>query len=541
MRTGFPNILACALIPLAATLGPAEAADEREESSVRKLAQSVWRHVEEDRRLALRPINADEFGLPDDVAADLTDRLTQALSRTATDPDALVSRQDLMAVLQEVEEFSPNALSTILEDAEADVLMVPRVHVVEGGVTLRASILGLAGERSGRLLGSVGPVTLKLDIERRLRRPPSVAARIAGVALAEDIRQAVNASEAFSSRVRLVGVRSPFGDWFAGQVRAHISKRLAAGPRFVDRQVRDEARAPLLELELETEVWDLKSQVDVQLRVTLDGADHTTTARIDPKTIPARFLPLTRDGGRLGKGFHQIEGRVATGIGLRRDEALFAADAVAWARLIERALDISKSVRSPARTHRDVIKALAYLERAIPHEESWKTSADGRETVRELRARVSRIGGVEAPQIKATLDRNVYTKGVPLKLRTAVHTNRAFVAAYALQANSTIVKISPSNDARAHSIDAGERVDLPGPREAEVHAAPMPGTPISLEAVILVASAVPFNADDLAPSLSSRVAASLRVAVRTSAFLDRLAELDLSRVTVKVLPYRVKP
>ena len=59
-------------------------------------------------------------------------------------------------------------------------------------------------------------------------------------------------------------------------------------------------------------------------------------------------------------------------------------------------------------------------------------------------------------------------------------------------------------------------------------------------AVIVVASAVPFDAASLAPWLGATAPGSLSAAVQMSAFLDALARLDLARVTLKILPYRVR-
>ena len=67
----------------------------------------------------------------------------------------------------------------------------------------------------------------------------------------------------------------------------------------------------------------------------------------------------------------------------------------------------------------------------------------------------------------------------------------------------------------------------------------MPGVAQSLEAVIVVASAVPFDADRPAPLLGTSARDSLDTANLGAAFLDRLAALDTARVTLAVLPYQV--
>ena len=69
--------------------------------------------------------------------------------------------------------------------------------------------------------------------------------------------------------------------------------------------------------------------------------------------------------------------------------------------------------------------------------------------------------------------------------------------------------------------------------------AAMPGVAESLEAVIVVASSVPFDPDRLAPAPGPTSDASRRKATTASAFLDRVAGLDRSRLRLAVLPYRV--
>ncbi|MDF1794314.1 MAG: hypothetical protein P1U88_20545, partial [Thalassobaculaceae bacterium] len=120
-----------------------------------------------------------------------------------------------------------------------------------------------------------------------------------------------------------------------------------------------------------------------------------------------------------------------------------------------------------------------------------------------------------------------------------VRDGRAFVAAYAWQADDTVVRISP-RDGTARRLEPEIRIDLPGPDEATVTSAPLPESDETVEAIIVVASALPFSADALAPAASATPQGSLSGAAEMSAFLDALTALDLARTSLAILPYRVR-
>ncbi|EDP62296.1 hypothetical protein BAL199_19783 [alpha proteobacterium BAL199] len=189
---------------------------------------------------------------------------------------------------------------------------------------------------------------------------------------------------------------------------------------------------------------------------------------------------------------------------------------------------------------------------------------------RRLQARVARIGGPEAPELTAVLERAVYRPGDALRVRASVARGRAFLAVYVWQADGGVVRIAPLDGRTPVTVEAGVRVDLPGPDDAEVTAAAMSGVLESLEAVVVVASAVPFAPDRLAPLLEQSPDASLHAAASSGAFLDRVSSggnqtdetrasanawrksadpdgltrlifttsLDRSRISLAILPYR---
>lgn len=175
----------------------------------------------------------------------------------------------------------------------------------------------------------------------------------------------------------------------------------------------------------------------------------------------------------------------------------------------------------------------------MPHHGIWQRLSRDGDAERRLRARVARVGGA-GPGVAADLDRRVYRPGEPIRVRVTVGRGRAFLALFAWQADGSVVRITPLRTGSAIPVDAGTRLDLPGPDEPEVAAAPMPGRPDSLEAVVLVAATMPFDPADLAPAMGSTADDSRRAAVSADGFLDAVAGLDLARIRLRILPYRVQ-
>lgn len=438
--------------------------------------------------------------------------------------------------------FQGATSEALLREAAVDALVIPAAHATADGIAVSATVVAVGGGDTGRLLGASPLVTLPGSVERLALRPPSVAARIAGVALADTLRLGLDPAGRFQTSLRLSGERSPFGDWFLGQVAEHLTARLAERPLYVTRPLRqaDGAGKPV-GLRLEAEIWDHGGRVEVHLRATAKTVEARASAGLDAAAIPAHFQPLTPGGGRLGTGYRMSDGAAAVGPELRRDELGVAAEAIARALLIDEALDRTSAIPPVARTRDDVANAWSRLSDAVPYGEAWSGAATGpNAAARRLQARVARIGGPHAPDLTAVLERAVYKPGEPLSVRANVARGRAFLAVYVWQADGGVVRIAP-NDGRAPvTIDAGQRVDLPGSRDAGVAVSPMPGVAESLEAVIVVASSVPFVPDHLAPILGGTPGASLQGAVSAGAFLDRVAGLDRTRVRLAILPYRAR-
>ncbi|EDP62295.1 hypothetical protein BAL199_19778 [alpha proteobacterium BAL199] len=331
------------------------------------VASAVWQAVGEGRRIAARPLDPDTTGLPPELAAELDAALAAALLRTAPASGGLVDRSGLPASWEEAMSFQGATSEALLREAAVDALVVPAAHATADGIAVSATVVAVGGGDTGRLLGASPLVTLPGSIERLALRPPSVAARIAGVALADTLRLGLDPAGRFQTSLRLSGERSPFGDWFLGQVAEHLTARLAERPLYVTRPLRNaDGTGRSVGLRLEAEIWDHGGRVDVHLRATAKAVEARASARLEVAAIPAHFRPLTPSGGRLGTGYRMSDGAAAVGPELRRDELGVAAEAIARALLIDEALDRTSAVPPVARTRDDVANAWSRLSDAVP-------------------------------------------------------------------------------------------------------------------------------------------------------------------------------
>lgn len=524
---------------LAASAAPAVAV-EAWNDVLREPAAHLWSPLPPGSRIAVRPLQGDESGLPDSLLREAERALTAALLATAPPGGEVAARRDLQAAWEEAESFGDASARRLLADAAVDAVAVTSLTERRGGVALSGVLLAVRDGAVGDVLATLAPTDLSVDLSRFDLASAETGARRIGVALAEGLRTAADPTAAFAVRVRQAGRRSPVADWFAGLVREHLIRRLATAPLYISRPLRRlgegaETRTVLLSLD----VWDQGVRVDVQVRAAMDGVETHVTARVALASIPSGFLPLTRDGGRVGRGFYQSVGEFAPDGRTDRREVLFAARVLARAALIDDALGQGDGFRQGSR-RADVASAMVRLGLGVPHEEIWRDRpASGAAAVQDLRARLAPVGGGDAPRLEAAVERGLYRAGEALGVRVLVRGGRAYIAAYAWQADDTVVRIAPRGTA-ARRLEPETRADLPGPGDPEIAPAPLSGSDETVEAIVVVASALPFAADALAPSAAGTPGESLAGAAEMSAFLDALATLDLSRTSLAVLPYRVR-
>ena len=533
------TLAALTLAALALTGVPASA-DEDWTRALAAPAARLWAPLPAGARIALQPLDPDESGLPEAVLADVEGALTAALLAAAPPGGQVLTRRDLSAVWDEAASFAEASSQSLLAGAVVDALVVAAVAEQGGALSVAARLVGLRDGALGEVLATAPPVVLDADLGQADVVQAQVGARRLGIALAETLRLSADPAAAFASRIERRGPRGAAADWFAGLVAEHLMQRLATPPLYVTRPLSRLGAPPETRVvRLELDLWDQGDRVDVQVRAAMGPGEAHATARIALASIPRGFLPLTRDGGLVGQGLYRAVGTFSPTRPTDPREVRFAARVLARAALIDDALGRGGG-HAGAGTAREVAAAMGSLARALPHEEIWRDRpAGGAGAVQELAARLARLGGTDAPRIEAAVERALYRPGEALSARVVARNGRAYVAAYAWQADDTVVRIAPTGR-EARLLEADRRADLPGPADAQVTAAALPGSQESQEALVLVASAVPFLADALAPLVGETPQGSLAAAAQMSAFLDALAGLDLSRVSVTVLPYRTR-
>jgi len=544
MRPRPPLAFALIVLALIGIALPARALDltRTDRSGLEDRAAVIWASLPTDARLAVRPLGADDSGVPEPIEAALESALLAALDRTRPPGAVLLPRRDIASVFEEAESFQGRDPIRLLSEMAASALLLARPAPTRSGLRLDLSVIAIEGAKAGGLLAAVEPLSLSFEMERAVASSPSVAARRAGQALAESLRTLLGATEAHRAQISLAGARTPFGDWFLGQVGEHLTARLAAAPLYVTRPLRALGQEPGgVRVALSADLFDLRGLVDVAITARAGPqAVATATTRLDKAALPGGFLPLTRDGGRVGAG--RFRGR-ATAVESRRlspDELSVAAAALARARAIDAALGGGRDRPDRISDRAAIAEAWRALEHGIPHEETLRPGArrSGSWTVA---ARVERVGGAAAPRLAVDLDRAVYRPGVPIRVLVRPRTP-LFAAAFALQADGRVVRIAPLRAGEVPHLSADRQYELPGPGDIPVMATPLSGSVESVEAILLLASAVPFRGDDLAPGppLLAAAGPASAAGIALGGFLDRLARLDLARATIRVLPYRVR-
>lgn len=503
---------------LVALAGQASAADDWE-APLAEVAAAVWQAAGGERRLAAKPVDRDATGLPAALTAALDAALAAALERAAPAGGRLLG---------------PAAP----REAAADVLLVCNAHLTRDGLVLAATLVSVGGGDTGRLLAAAPPVTLPWPSGSMTARSPPAAARVAGVALAEALRHDLDPAGRFRVSLRLGGERSSFGDWFLDQVGERLIERLAERPQYVSRPIlHGEGDRRSLTVRLEAELWDRHDHVEANLRAVAGAVEAHAMIRLDAASLPGSLLPLTPAGGRLGDGYRIADGAAIAGPDLRRDELAAAAEVAARALLVEDALDLREGTPAVLRHRSEMAQAWRRLADAVPYDETWTGVATGPDAAaRRLQARVAPIGGPQAPELSATLDHGLYREGeVPGARAIAVMVGgRVYLAAYVWGPDGGVTLIAPAEDVSSAVVAGGGSVRLTGPGEAA--APPSAGAPERLGAVVVVASALPFRPDRLAPPHGDGGEA----AVTGGAFLAHLAALDRSRLRLAVLPYRVR-
>lgn len=278
--------------------------------------------------------------------------------------------------------------------------------------------------------------------------------------------------------------------------------------------------------------------VVVSLRVLDDQWRQVAFARVelDEGLFPPGVPP---DPG--AKRF-QAKARAVTSDEFDRAGAMRAMRNLARARVVARALGLPPPSIDVVRSEADGVRALSgTLDRGIPADERfsgpWPDGSGGLEA--ELEARVVRVGDEGRPRVDASLGRNEFRAGEPIRITLSAE-EAVHAAVFSWGADNRIVRLYPNPKAPDLALEAGSRVTLPRAGEGYIRSAPMPGNAEDHEAFIVLAGGGRPAFDGLAGLVGETVEETMQAGnVSGAAFFDALARLDTSRLALIVLPYRV--
>ena len=513
------------------------------------LAAQLLETIGAGSSIALRPLRLDASGLPDRISERLTDALQIALFEAAGDRVTLKTR-DIETVYKVREEFYEADIEDLLLQAQVDIEIVCRASPASDSVYLFCK--GLALEEATEV--AMGTAHFALSRE-------AVDLELAIADLTERIVRRAPASGRLDSVVlydQRTGGRSDLSNYVAHLLEDSVLEQ-------VEQRQDGEAGAARAEAVLGTageeadetphyrlqgSLWRLNAeQVRLQLRLLAANGMRrllATGADIAVASLPPGMsAPLTTAGTDAGRMF---EARASALVSTRLDRKA----AERGARNLARARVVAQALGLPAPTVEDVTSesdALAALENllneGIPVDERWfpaipDVPAAGEERVAVgLAARVTPVGAMYHPKVTASLGRKIYRARHPITIEIRGEES-AYLGVFAWGADNRVVRLYPERGGILR-VAGGEVLVLPRPGEGRIVSEPLrnPGNREDHEAFIVIAAAEPVDYSALAPSVGATLAETQKRAVLGGEFLAALGKMDISRMTVIVLPYQV--
>ena len=507
-----------------------------------RLAAGILKNVRAPAKVAVSPFAKGPAGLPPRIASHFDRQMLAALQRRAKPGVALVLREGLVVAWDEAVEFHGRTIEELLAEARADVLVSGDAVAGASGLEISYRAISLARGMVGTVLAAPRPEVIHLADEdlqalrfqQSLWRPADALALAALRAMKPDLE------------VRVIDVVAAGG---GGAFAEHLQGLLVG--RLRDRLNRRSVQAEMpigaapvdpAVLHLALEIWDHEDAVSITMSVRGAGVAASREARLETALIPSHFLPLTRDGGKLGGGMIQARGAAWDSRDLPGRQAWAAARSLARARVTASALGLSMPASGVVRTPVEMVALRRMMERGIPYDEVWTSEAasvDGDVAV-ALRALVRRVGSASAARVSVAFPGAEMISGEALNLAISAKRRTAHVAVFAWYADDGVTRLYPVGTATAMRIERGGTLVLPPAQGPEYGVTPMPGQRVSMESLIVLSSAAPFDVAALAATPLDDPLASLHRARTASAFFDAMARQDLSVMSIRILNYRVR-
>lgn len=527
-----------AVLAGAAFAGAARAAAECDAAC---LARALIAEIPPGERIALVPFEPPATAIPREDADRIYDEVARALFEESGGRHVFAARNRRDAVWEDWQaERARSDYDAFFEKRKVGVTVRCTAAEPPGEVLRLACTAHPVGKES-RLSGdayappaafSVGPLfgyafaltRLGIDLAKGAPAP----AGIASVFIAdEETGQRSRLTEDIGRRIRAVV-----------EARFEARRRILAGRRNMGRDD-DEPSGPPGGYALRG-VLTWPTGETAELAVSLrDGGARATSSRIEigRKLLPSRLVEV--GGMRL----YRASGRAVPSAGFEAESARQAAEHLARARVVARALGLP-APEGPARSEADGMQALSWaLQRGIPADERFPVSrqdADAAWTV-EIEARVVVPGRLLRPEFEARLEADELRAGAQLRVDLLAQDQDAVHAAvFAWGADGKVYRLFPDFRQADLAVPAGGRMSVPSDERCPVRVGPMPGRRASHEAVVAIAARERLPFEQLAPSFCYEAGKAPPPPKAGDAFLAALARLDLGRAAVVVLPYRVE-
>ncbi|RED53554.1 DUF4384 domain-containing protein [Aestuariispira insulae] len=525
--------------------GAAMAADA--DRTLRKLAIEIIYDVPRGKKLAIRPFFDQETDLPRDIADSLYDSLFTAFFRVSAGDHVFVERQNLIKIMRSREEFYAEDLEQLLRSAKADVEIIctPTPHV--DGVLLACNASDLLHATT---LGRAQAV-IPLDAKKSGAQPYELALSDIAFQVAPKLGD-LKAIDRIAIRDQNKGSQTDLGAWLGKQLATQVESRVSQKQRQDQEQYErqreldetaQETMQPTGHYSLTGTLYRL-DETTLQLLVSFDHRGQTA-AKGSAKLTLASLPESHQESQNIRERVFSAVGEAIVSAKLDQDAARRAAQNLARARVVAQALGIPGPAVKEIVSEADAAHALTKtLSAGIPIEERFidiNPTGPGERIAVEIRARVLPVGTVLVPDVKARLSKGTYRAMEPIYLDVS-STATAFIGVYSWGADNRVVRIFPNPRRPSLAVEPDSPLLLPGEKDGRFMSMPLPGydNPEDHEALIVIASNKPTDFKSLAPEVGQTLSETMKRSTDGSQFFNALSKLDVSRISIHILPYQVR-
>ena len=507
-----------------------------------RLAEGLLATIPPDSRLALRPLDPRETGLPRAVGGSLYESILNAVVDASHRRGVTVlARERLHEVYGSLEEFYQGDIESMLKAARADVEIICKLTPVAEGVSLACGAVDLNGTVT------VAHAVARFALERPLASldiaVPEMARRLA------DGAPAVGPVERVMLMDTSIGARGNLGAYLGRRLEGELIQRMADRKGGEDDEARVAATlrtasgkgAEQWSYRLEGDIWRLDDErIRLEVRLRSGGRSLVATgADISVSSLPPQLMGSGGAGGTPGGRYEAVAEAVVS-------DRLDRVSALRAARNLAQALALPPPGVTAITGEGDAMATFSgYLDKGLPvherYEEVWpEGGASGEERVAvRVAARVVPIGVVVRPAVSARLEHAVYEAMKPMRLEIRSEES-ARLGVYSWGADDRVVRLYLRGRDRLE-IGTGETIFLPRRGEGDIMSVPLPtpGNREDHEAFVVVASTGRVDFARLAPEVGANLSDTMKRSVDGAGFLAALAGEDPARMALVWLPYQV--